>query len=84
MGLNVPRGKALMGPSRVFLAGSGATLFLVIVLGGCAETVTLRNEKTAREITCGGELLLPGRPTHTDKCVTRHESLGYKRVQTAR
>jgi len=58
--------------------GIGSTIILLIaVLAGCTETIILRNEETGDEVTCPGEIKLPGRPP-THGCRNGYESLGYR------
>ena len=52
----------------------------MLFVAGCADTATLRNEKTGQEATCGGELLLPGRPPNTERCAKLMEEAGFKPV----
>ena len=58
----------------------GVPILLILVVSGCNDTIKLRNEKTGQEITCGGGLIMPGRPANIDHCVKLMEEAGYKRV----
>jgi hypothetical protein len=52
----------------------------ILLVAGCADTTTMRNEKTGKEATCGGELMLPGRSPNTERCAKLMEEAGYKQV----
>ena len=54
-------------------------MLLVLVVAGCNDTVKLRNEKTGQEITCGGGISVPGRPSIIDRCVKLMGGAGYKK-----
>jgi hypothetical protein len=66
-----------------------ATRYIVLVLpalviAGCNESVRLRHVKTGQEITCGGEMMLPGRRSDIDRCVKLMQEAGYRKVDQER
>ena len=60
-------------------------LLSALAVAACTSAVVeLRNEKTGDKITCGGQLMLPGRPSGTDRCVKLMKGAGYQPVEKER
>jgi hypothetical protein len=57
----------------------GVLILLVLGIAGCNDTVKLRNQKTGQEITCGGGISVPGRPSNIDRCVKLMGEAGFKK-----